>query len=320
MDGDLITAVLENYNSGTKILSLAFDEQTLVNLFNQGLNILCIETNCVLILPEKICYPISYELSEELHRFHNFDVVGINPLGEISMLYDTTSFDNTLLITNHCNSNCLMCPVSTYVRREDRGVEDSALLELVKHIPNNSNHITITGGEPFLKKDTMLNVLELIKNNSNNVDCLLLTNGRVFSNLEYFNKFRSVCPANILIGIPLHGCTALKHDKITQTPGSFDQTVIGIKRLISCGIKVEIRVVISKLNCYDIEKIAQYIVSEFKKVYSVKFVGLEMMGNASVNSNDVWISYTEAFSKSRKSIDLLVENSIDVELYNFPLC
>ena len=52
----------------------------------------------------------------------------------------------------------------------------------------------------------------------------------------------------------------------------------------------------------------------------VKFIGLEMLGNARRNLNDVWIDYKESFSKMKSAIDLLVKNEIDVGIYNYPLC
>jgi hypothetical protein len=49
-------------------------------------------------------------------------------------------------------------------------------------------------------------------------------------------------------------------------------------------------------------------------------MAMEMMGNAAVNRNDLWIEYKEVFKKIKKAIDLLVCVGIDVKLYNFPLC
>ena len=49
-------------------------------------------------------------------------------------------------------------------------------------------------------------------------------------------------------------------------------------------------------------------------------MGLEMLWNAASNQNDVWIPYDQAFKASKEGIDLLIRNSIQVGLYNFPLC
>ena len=45
-----------------------------------------------------------------------------------------------------------------------------------------------------------------------------------------------------------------------------------------------------------------------------------MRGNCAANADKVGISYEEAFSKSKKAIQLLMINGIDVALYNFPYC
>lgn len=47
---------------------------------------------------------------------------------------------------------------------------------------------------------------------------------------------------------------------------------------------------------------------------------MEMMGNAVINREKVWIDYDSIFVKIRTAIDQLIKNGFDVKLYNFPLC
>jgi len=47
---------------------------------------------------------------------------------------------------------------------------------------------------------------------------------------------------------------------------------------------------------------------------------MEMTGTARVNLDQVWISYSEAFSRIAAPIRYMVKNGVDVKLYNFPLC
>ncbi len=49
-------------------------------------------------------------------------------------------------------------------------------------------------------------------------------------------------------------------------------------------------------------------------------MAMEMLGNAAVNKDEVWISYTEAFRSTRNLVRRLVEHGIDIAFYNFPLC
>ena len=120
----------------------------------------------------------------------------------------------------------------------------------------------------------------------------------------------------------LRRCLLNGLDAITQTPGSFDETFVGLKNLARLNIAVELRVVVSKLNAARLGVIADLIATELppQSVKSVKFMGLEMLGAAAKNRERVWISYEEAFQKSKESIRKLLLNGRDVELYNFPLC
>ncbi len=47
---------------------------------------------------------------------------------------------------------------------------------------------------------------------------------------------------------------------------------------------------------------------------------MEMTGNARVNKDKVWISYKKSFEVISESIRKLIENGINVKLYNFPIC
>ena len=137
-----------------------------------------------------------------------------------------------------------------------------------------------------------------------------------FSPNCYIYKFR----VHRVLSIPIHGSTAEKHDYITQARGSFDQTLRAIANLLKANVEVEIRIVVSKLNCDNITEIASLIATKFPTVTVVNFVGLEMRGNCVVNADEVLISYQEAFNSSKAGIKLLVHSGINVGLYNFPYC
>jgi hypothetical protein len=83
---------------------------------------------------------------------------------------------------------------------------------------------------------------------------------------------------------------------------------------------VEIRIVVSKLNAEFIDKIVDLIVTELKGVYTIKFIGLEMLGNARRNIEQVWMSYTDSFKYMKFPIKKLVLNGFNVGIYNYPLC
>ena len=123
-----------------------------------------------------------------------------------------------------------------------------------------------------------------------------------------------------MIAIPIHGSNTKIHDTITQAEASFDQTVLGIRKLLKAGVHIELRIVVSKMNVKDLNNIALLIVNQFSNVEYVSIIAMEMTGSARVNQEKVWISYREAAKAAIEASMILLKNGIDVKLYNFPLC
>ncbi len=255
-----------------------------------------------------------------LKKYTDGDVLEISENGIIYERYTVNGDDCTLFVSAQCNSACIMCPCSSMQRKKDSLCSLDSLMECIRYLPNNTGHITITGGEPFLLKKDIFRLLRSIKERLPETECLILTNGRVFADIEYMESYIANKSRFTAVGIPIHGSTGYRHDKITRSDGSFEQTILGIKHLLYYGEKVEIRFVISKLNADDILNMTNLILQEIPGVTSVKLMGLEMLGDAAINQNKVWIDYESAGILAEKAADLLLQNGIDVELYNFPLC
>jgi His-Xaa-Ser system radical SAM maturase HxsC len=213
-----------------------------------------------------------------------------------------------------------MCPSSEYSRKNASIAHVDNLLQLVNHIPSDAPHLTITGGEPFLLGKDIFRFFEAIRNKFTKTAFLLLTNGRIFSIQEYCDFLQQTLPPQTILGIPIHGYDAVTHDGVTQAPGSFHQTVAGLKNLLARGFRIELRIVVSQITAPYIDKIAELIIKEFPNVEAVKVIGLEMLGNAAKNHEQIWVPYSVAFQKSKGAIVSLISAGIDVGLYNFPLC
>jgi His-Xaa-Ser system radical SAM maturase HxsC len=181
-------------------------------------------------------------------------------------------------------------------------------------------HVTVTGGEPFLMGREIFSLLAFLKSYFVRTSFLLLTNGRAFALPGYCEAFMENAPGGMTVGIPLHGHAASLHDGITQAPGSFEQTMLGLRKLLRQGARIELRVVVSKLNAGHIGDIAELICGELPGVACVKVIGLEMLGSAAKHEQQVWLRYSQAFQAAKKAVATLVASQIDVGLYNFPLC
>ncbi|MBD5155604.1 MAG: His-Xaa-Ser system radical SAM maturase HxsC [Oscillibacter sp.] len=303
------------------IVSIAKSEKALSEL--SGKNTLFVDS------AQKIYrfFPANEQITPEpsaaalLDEIAEYDVVEFYADSNFKVLFRDDSNDNALVVTNQCNSSCIMCPCSEGSRRRPSQETAEHLCQIVEYMPTDTRYLTITGGEPTLLGRDLFPVMKKLREHFEDfTEFQFLTNGRAFSNPDYFQQFLAVIPNKINFGIPLYGYSAETHDPITQARGSFVQAVSGIRALLQHGCRVELRIVISKLNRDYMDGLARFIVSNFQGVSHIAIMATEMCGAAAANRGDVWIDYQEAFQASKNAIKLLLSGGIDVMLFNFPLC
>lgn len=311
---------ISDYSLGFKIVSLALDEEAKRDLIEDELDFLYVEDENVTLFPEEIVLNMSCSDIKWLRNRSNYDVYEIWQDGQLIEYFDNATNDNYFFISGRCNSNCIMCPSSDYSRINGIDTAVDSLILMAKHIPSNVGHLTITGGEPFIIGEQIFEFIDFLKYKFTTTEFLLLTNGRIFAVEKYANMLNETIPEKSVIAIPLHASYADLHDSITQSIGSFKQTCVGIKRLLNLKLRIELRIVISKLNIEDINRLAEYICKEFPSISYVSVIAMEMTGNAYKNREKVWIPYTQIFPKISEAIHCFISNGINVRLYNFPLC
>ena len=248
------------------------------------------------------------------------DIFFISGNGSVSCLYKVGQGEIDLFVTNKCNSNCRMCPLAENVRKRNNAGHYQWLRDYIEILPIGVPYINVTGGEPTLNPGDFLEIMRLLKVKFRNSEFQLLTNGRSLSDSVFLENILENGPGNMRFAIPLHSAEETVHDMITQSPGSFRQTDRGIKNLLQHGQKVEIRIVLSKLNIDSVEKTVKYIADNYSGVLVVNFVGMEMLGNAIRDRQQLWEEYFVLFGKIKRSILYLVSRGIDTQIYNFPLC
>lgn len=311
---------ITNNDGRNHIVSVALNKQVAEEFQKKGHNYWLLEDGKIIAFPEQREILVSENSWAGLSNLNNYDVLEIFPNGLVNRCYDDSSSDNVFYITNKCNSNCIMCPTPERDRRWQERRSARQLIHYAEYIPNDAEHFTITGGEPFMIGREIFDFLAYLKNTMINTEFLILTNGRIFSVVEYSIRLKNTVPNHTLIGIPLHAATSSLHDHITQVPGSFIQTVQGITNLLKQGLRIEIRIVVTKLNVMDLKDLAAFIAENFTGIDHVCIMAMEMTGNACVNKELVWISYREQFSYVKQAVDVLAKHGVDVTLYNFPLC
>lgn len=310
---------IKNYSLGARLAIVSRDER----FCDVGMNAaerIVIEKNKITYLSDQASMGIDEVTWFHLKDLHEGDILSINDRGVCYRMFDVTEEDATIFMGGKCNSNCVMCPSSDHERQEDYSGQREELLKYIDMLPQNLSHYVMTGGEPTMQPTVFLEVMEKLAIKFPETSALLLTNGRSFSSRQFLDQLIQKCPPYLVAAIPLHGAEGVTHDAITRAPGSFYQTLQGIGNLLDNGIAIEIRIVVTKMNCDSLEAIARLICRHFPNVMCVNFISLEVRGNCAKNKEIVYISPRDSFRKSRPAIDYLVKNGIDVGLYNYPLC
>ena len=269
------------------------------------------------IVIDGIRYDLKYDDKIELYEG---DIIRIFDNGNVEIVYRSGLKEIDLFVTNICNSNCIMCPMSEYSRKRYLENHTKWIKRFIELLPDDLFYINITGGEPTYIKGDLIDILYMVRNKYNNIQSQMLSNGRSFSDFEFLKKIVDASLTGMRFAIPVHSSIPEIHDRITQADKSFLQTDKGIRNLLKLNQKVEIRIVLSKENVDTTFETASYIINNYKGVFYVNFVAMEMMGNAVVNKNRLWMNYNEIFKIIKPAIDLLIKHGIDVQLYNFPLC
>ncbi len=228
--------------------------------------------------------------------------------------------DRTLFTTGLCNSNCIMCPYTEHFRLNSKLEPISMLNRFIDLMDPNADYVCITGGEPTLLRNDFLKLIEHFKNHFSRTILHILTNGRTFAYKNFLVDFQKVRPYNTLLGIPIHADNAELHDYISQAKGSFNETIRGLDNLYAAGEYIELRIVTSKLNCTNLPDLARLIAKRYPCCQHVCMMGLEMMGNAMIHRDEVWCNYNEIWPFIQEATEILVNNGVEVELYNYPLC
>lgn len=252
--------------------------------------------------------------------YNDGDIIEYSENGSIKVIFHADNDTALIYITNKCNSNCIMCPDSEDRRKRENTYDLSWIMQYIQLLPPHIRWFDITGGEPTLIMNDLLLIIDKIYELFPFAHIMLLSNGRAFSDKTYCKNFRKYKNKKFVIEVPIHGPHEKLHDFITQSKGSFRQTCKGIQQLINNDIKVTVRIVVSKLNLFELTQIIDCIHLNFANVECVNIMGLEMLGNAFRNREDVWIDFSKQKEIVEKSIVLCYKCNLIPKLFNYPLC
>jgi len=247
------------------------------------------------------------------------DIVAIGDNGNIRTIYRVNSNQNSLLVTERCNSNCLMCSQPPK-DKDDIEYLHNIHKQLIPLIPKNCIELGITGGEPTVLGQKLFELLEIIKSELPTTEIHMLTNGRSFSINALAEKLGRVNNPRLMLGIPLYSDYYQIHDYVVQAKNAFYQTMMGIYNLKRYNIRIEIRIVLHKITIPRLVKLAKYIYKNLAFVDHVAFMGLEITGFTLANLEDLWIEPKDYIPELQEAVEFLGKRGMNVSIYNTPLC
>jgi His-Xaa-Ser system radical SAM maturase HxsC len=247
------------------------------------------------------------------------DVIRINERsGLLSVLFRRGSRSNSLFVTERCNSYCLMCSQPPIERDDSHRVEE--LLQVIPLIDPAEATLGVTGGEPTLLGPDLIRLLTRLKSELPNTRLHVLTNGRRFADSGFAREISNAGHPGIVWAVPLYSDAPEIHDYVVQRRGAFSETLHGLMNLSRESQQIELRVVLQQATVPRLRQLAHFITRNLSFVDHVAWMGLEPMGFAKPNWDQLWIEPEEYAETLRDAVEHLHNMRIATSIYNIPLC
>lgn len=154
----------------------------------------------------------------------------------------------TLVITEQCCLDCRLC----YGRCKDPKPHTELSIESWRRIADELAQsgvlwLYIEGGEPFLKPG----FVGFLTENTPRMFTMVRTHGTLIDR-ALARHLKEIDVGIVLVD--LWGATAATHDWLTQTNGSFDRAVEGIKHLVDAGLETQMLFILNRRNIQELQE------------------------------------------------------------------
>lgn len=176
-----------------------------------------------------------YELKTILQKFVDDELIKISQVHSSNHIEDISCEDTGckfawIEITNQCNLKCIHCyNESDSLCNNTMSLKD--FYRVVDYlIRNRVSKIQITGGEPFLNKDILKQMLNYVVGKFPYIE--IFTNGTLITD----DWFEYLLKNDIHIALSVYSYNPQTHDNVTRIQGAFHKTNATIKNLKKFGI------------------------------------------------------------------------------------
>ena len=197
-----------------------------------------------------------FQLHERECSLNIGDVILLEPSGQGTILFDTTSTSNAVFVTERCNSRCVMCPQPP---QSDRDNYVDVALKTISLLDVETDVLGITGGEPTLVWDGLMEVLRACREYIPQTTLQLLTNAKALKDYEKAHDLVLTGGEKLMVCIPLYADISILHDQIVGSKGAFWETLEGIHNLARLDVSIELRNVITKMNYTRLPQWSEFV-------------------------------------------------------------
>lgn len=260
-----------------------------------------------------------FTLPTELAYLDEGDILLVTPRNAgLWVMYRRQSAFNTILLTERCNSWCVMC--SQPPKKRDDIALAAAWRTAIPLMSPETPELGISGGEPTLQGEDFLNLIADCRDYLPSTAIHVLSNGRLFNYLSFAQKLQAVGHPDLMLGIPLYSDIAWKHDFVVQSKGAFDQTIRGLLNLARCSTRVELRMVIHRHTFERLPSFAKFVARNLPFVEHVALMGLEPIGFGRTNLASLWVDPMDYQAELAEAAQILDVSGINASIFNHQLC
>ena len=245
--------------------------------FENGLQISCLPF-------EKRCY---------LHLPGSLPEINVKTTSDPESLYSRMQ-KLSVLPNNRCNFRCSYCYAAA--SKDNKELDKKQLFQAITtffSLPERKNLSVsfLGGGEPLLSQDTVLPAIDFIRKIAPDIPVNIVTNGSVLNgNLKNFLLRQNVSVTVSFEVLPdIQECQRGSHALVSRN----------VKELLSSGIKVKIRTILTDKNVHRIREMASMVQNEYAEItkWLIEPVSAWSYFESPETAMDFWNAYIEAIEE-----------------------
>lgn len=220
-----------------------------------------------------------------------------------------------LNVGTRCNLNCKFC--YTHKLLNQSFLDYNQLKQRIfSYKKLGISKLHINGGEPTIYK-SLFELVEFSKS-IGFTNLKVITNGIRLKDIKFVEKAKRAGVDSFVIS--LHGHNAQIHDELTQTQGSFESSMKGIKNLKQVGLPFQINHVVTKHNYKYLLEFSEFM----KEICPPEEITLlyfnPMMEQAASKMNNVSVNYKNTIPYLNSCLKNLNSNGFKVFYKFIPFC